>query len=771
MAVFANVLVNTRPLLSGALPAADRARLAQAQGLMHSGQLGDAETLLRQLLQRHPASFDALNSLGLLAGQLGRHDDAVQLLRAALSVDAKQSQTLVNLARALHLTQQDDGAVACVDMALELDADNDAARLESAAWQIQRNGRAQAVRLLAPMQFVAAEPNTVSNARAALRAGQAAQVLGDFDQALRYFEQTLQHDPQNLAALRGRATALLRLEQFEATLSATQPWLALEPTSAEAWNLHGAALLSLRRFEDACDSLRQALQIDTQHLPAISNFANALQSLQRHEDAALALERLLALWPEGPYIKGKLLHCKMLICDWLEHDSLLGAIEQDIDRGLASAEPFGMQAYIDSPARLQRAARSFARLVHPDRSAAQAPAVLAPSKKIRIGYVSGEFRQQATSMLLVQVLELHDRERFEVFAFDNGPADASVYRQRIEAAVTELVPIGDCSDAQALRLIRERGIHILVNLNGYFGLARTDLFSLRPAPVQVNFLGFPGTLGAPYMDYLVADRIVIPAEHRSHYDEAVVLMPDSYQPNHTQRPAVAAAVQARRHEHGLPEDGFVFCNFNHAYKITPTVFAVWMRLLARVPGSVLWLLRSEEAAVANLRAHAQGLGIDSRRLVFALHVDIAQHLARLPLADLVLDTLPYNAHTTASDALWAGVPMVTCLGSSFPGRVGASLLSAAGLPGLIAHTLVDYEALALRLATTPPELAAWRAQLAHNRSVAPLFDSTRYCRHLEAAYEEMMRRARLGLPPAAFEVATLPQPASAAPSLSLAAHA
>ena len=792
---------------AGALPANDRARVADAQRLLQAGRFSDAESLLRQVLMRHPASFDALNGLGMLACRLGRDADAVQLLRAAISVDATQADTLINLARALHRTRDDEAASACIDMALGLDASDDAVRLEGASWLVARNRDADAANLLAPMM----QPAAPTDAKTLFRAGQAARVLGQIDQALQAFERshalaapgsrwgsaalTQQgevllgqgrpahaadlfaraleiearalepdaHEPHGLAALRGRSTALLRLGRFEAAWAASQQWVAAEPLSADAWNLHGAALLGLRRFEEACDSFRRALQIDAAHRPAVSNFANALQSLHRYEDAALVLERLLAIWPDGEYIKGKLLHCKMLVCDWLQHEELLASVVQDVDAGLASAEPFGMQACIDSPARLQRAARTFAGLLHPDRSALHAPAPRAAHSKIRIGYVSGEFRQQATAILLVELLELHDRSRFEVFAFDNGPADGSVHRQRIEAAVAEVVPIAGASDEEALQLIRDREIDILVNLNGYFGLARTDLFSLRPAPVQVNFLGFPGTMGAPYMDYLVADRIVVPPEHRAHYDEAVVQMPDAYQPNDTRR-AVAAG-QALRCDHGLPESGLVFCNFNNAYKITPHVFTVWMRLLAQVPDSVLWLLQGEEATVANLVAEAQARGIDGNRLVFAPHIDIGLHLARLPLADLVLDTLPYNAHTTASDALWAGVPMVTCLGRSFPGRVGASLLSAAGLPGLITQTLADYEALALRLATTPLELARWRAELAQNRTQAPLFDTDRYRLHLEAAFEEMMRRARLGLPPTAIEVPAMSPSVTAAGSV------
>ena len=784
--------------MRGALPATDRARLAEAQRLQQRGQLAEAESLLRQLLQRYPSSFDTLQAFGVFACQLGRHADGVQLFRSAISIDSEQPDTLVNLARALHATGQLDTAVACLEIALSLDGNDDAARLAGAGWLVQAGREAGAARLLQPMKDDAATGHA-----GAFRAGRAAQALRDLAGALRCFERAIEmgrnesdvfiaqgellfdagrsadaadafsaaltRDAHSGAALRGCCRALLRLRKFDLALQMAERAVVLESSSGDAWNLHGAVLSCIERLSEAVDSLRRSLQIDPNQRPALANLANVLQTLHRYEDAALVFERLLVVWPDCEFVKGRLLHSKMLICDWLNHDKLLAEIERDIDLGLAVAEPFGMQGYCSSPQRLQSAARVFGNMFHVDRSGGRSPPDRAVHAKIRVGYVSGEFRQQATSILLVHLLELHDKSRFEIYAFDNGKAVGSSSRQRIEAAVTELIPIANLGEDQVAHEVRARGIDILVNLNGYFGRASTDVFSLRPAPVQVSFLGFPGTMGVPYMDYLVADAIVVPPAHRGYYDEAIVQMPDSYQPNDARRPVAAGAV-ARR-EHGLPDIGFVFCNFNNAYKITPDVFSVWMRLLARVPGSVLWLLEVDDAEVVrgNLVAEAQWRGVDGSRLVFAPHVSVEQHIARLALADLVLDTLPYNAHTTGSDALWAGVPMITCLGDTFPGRVGASLLTAAGLPELITQSLPAYEALALQLATSEPECQALRARLARNRSIAPLFDTDRYRRNLEAAFEEMVRRARQGLPPSLIEVTAHTPVASASWNVSVVA--
>jgi predicted O-linked N-acetylglucosamine transferase (SPINDLY family) len=374
--------------------------------------------------------------------------------------------------------------------------------------------------------------------------------------------------------------------------------------------------------------------------------------------------------------------------------------------------------------------------------------------KIRIGYVSGEFRHQATSVLIGELFELHDRGRFELIAFDNGGDDASVLRGRIERAFSEIVSIARLGDREAAMAIRDRKIDLLINLNGYFGRERQRVFSFRPCPIQVSYLGFPGTLGAPYIDYILADPQVIPESHHAFYTEKVVRLPDTYQVNDRKR-VIAQRVPTRA-ELGLPAAGFVFCCFNNNYKITPRTFDIWMRLLSGVPGSVLWLLEGNAAAVRNLRQEAQRRGVNPERLVFAPRMNLPEHLARHRQADLFVDTLPCNAHTTASDALWAGLPLLTCTGGTFAGRVSASLLHAAGLPELVTDSLDAYEARARELATAAGELAAIRARLERNRSTCPLFDTERFRRHIESAYITMWERWQRGMPPASFAVAPLP---------------
>ncbi len=521
--------------------------------------------------------------------------------------------------------------------------------------------------------------------------------------------------------------------------------------SADLWNDLGALQRAAEQPEAALLSLQNALQIDPGHRLATSNFAQALQALERHADAALAFDHLLRIWPDCPYAPGQLMHSKMQACDWTGYDALRSRIEAGIRAGRPVVEPFAAQAFVSDPALLRLCAEIHSHFQHPELRPHSAALRAGPGPRIRLGYVSGEFRNQATMHLLAGVLEAHDRSRFEVIGFDNGFDDGSPLRQRVLAALDRHVPIAELDDQAAAAVVAACGVDILVNLNGHFGRHRNGLFARRAAPVQVNYLGFPGTLGGPHADYLLADRHTVPDVDRAHYTEAVVHLPHSYQPNDAARAIHAAPVS--RAEAGLPEAEVapvVLCCFNTPYKLTPEVFGVWMGLLRQRPGTVLWLYASSADAEQQLRAEAAGQGVDPQRLFFAPHWPLDRHLARLRLASLVLDTWPYNAHTTASDALWAGVPVLTCTGSSWAGRVGASLLHAVGLPELVTRSPAEYVALALRLTGNPAVLAAVRSRLADARDQAPLFDTVRYTRGLEAAYTRMAQASHAGLPPTPF---------------------
>ncbi len=575
--------------------------------------------------------------------------------------------------------------------------------------------------------------------------------MGLNDEAATHFDRAVALNPADhavqLMARLHRAVTLDERGHTEQALALFEQTAQHHPTSADAWAALAMAQQHAADFAAAETSFQRALQRDSSRLDVLEKFGLLLQDRRRYEDAALVFERLLALSPTYLLAAGRLMHAKMLGADWTALAQLQQRVEVAVGLGQLATEPFGLQGYCADPETLLRCAQVYSAAYHPDRSASLPKVAVGSGPKIRIGYVAGEFRNQATAVLLTHVLELHDRERFEIYAFDNGWDDGSELRRRI-AACTPIVPIRHLDNLAAAAAVRVQHIDILVNLNGYFGQARSPLFSLRPAPIQVNYLGFPGTIGAPYIDYLIADATVIPPADHAYYTEQVVTLPDSYQPNDATR--TVAAEPSRRDQVGLPADAFVFCCMNNVYKITPAVFEVWMRLLQRLPQAVLWLYSEVPETQDNLRREAAARGVDASQVVFGGALPQAQHLARLRLADVFLDTWPYNAHTTGSDALWAGLPLLTCTGATFASRVGASLLQAVGLPELVTDNFADYEALAYRLATEPGVLAGLRMRLATALKTAPLYDTARTTRNLESVFTQMVERARAGLPPAAF---------------------
>ena len=572
--------------------------------------------------------------------------------------------------------------------------------------------------------------------------------------ALASYERALQLKPDYADACYNRGLVLQKLRRPEDALASYERALQLKPDDAEALNNRGNVLIDLKQPELAVASYERALSCRPGYTNACYNLGLALLDVSRPEEAVSYFAKVLELARDYPFAKGKLLHAKMLCCDWAQLARLKDSIEADIRAGKTSAEPFEYQAISGSAQSARLCAEMYAAANFPPAKVPLWAGERYDNPRIRIGYVAGEFREHATAILITGLLERHDKSRFEVFAFDNGWDDGSEIRDRINRAVDEIVDITRLEDSEAAAAIREKKIDILVDLNGYVGRERQGIFRFRPCPNQVNYLGFPGTLGADYFDYILADPQVLPSHHEAFYNEKVVYLPDTYQVNDAGR-RIAERVLTRA-EAGLPERAFVFCCFNKNYKITPDVFDVWMRLLGKVGGSVLWLLEDNVAVTRNLRREAGQRGIAPDRLVFAARMKSDEHLSRHRLADLFLDTLPINAHTTASDSLWAGLPVLTCMGNAFPGRVAGSLLNAVGLPEMITRDLESYEARALELATTPALLSEVRAKLARNRTSYPLFDTDRFRRHIEFAYATMRERVERGEPPSRFIVQPIP---------------
>lgn len=538
----------------------------------------------------------------------------------------------------------------------------------------------------------------------------------------------------------------------EEALALFQTAAAAKPSVPAFHANAGLILLSdPRRRQAAVESLNRALALEPNHVGALLNLSAICLDGKRFPEALNLFRRVLSKEPDNITARLGAANASRQICQWGAVEEEEAAIARLLERTGTPISPFILLSSHVSPADHLQAARLFTRSLRfspADRLAA--PPLADPSRPIRIGYLSSDFYHHATAFLAVELFERHDRSAFELFAYSHGPDDGSAMRHRLIAAFDHFVEVGHMSAAEAAKRIRADGIDILVDLKGYTLGCRTEILALRPAPVQVNFLGYPGTMGAGFIDYIVGDRVVTPLARAGDYDEKIVQLPGAYQPNDSRR--AIAETRPSRAACGLPEDGFVFCCFNNTYKITPAVFRLWMRLLAQVPGSVLWLFEANPAARDNLAYEAASAGIDPDRIIFAPRMEVAEHLARHAHADLFLDTLPYNAHTTASDALWCGVPVLTCRGESFASRVAASLLTAVGLPDLITTTLADYEALALALAREPARLSALKARLKEARTHAPLFDAAAFTRGLEAAFRRMHALRQAGKAPEAITV-------------------
>ena len=536
----------------------------------------------------------------------------------------------------------------------------------------------------------------------------------------------------------------LDLKNFESAIKFFDKTLSLKPDYAEAYSNKGATLNELKRYEEAIAHYDKAISLKPDYHKAWSNKGTSLDCLKRHSESVRCYQKSIELNNKDSYLLGLAHHQMMLICDWTNYDNKIVEIFHLVNSGRKGAEPFGFQGIASSEELLKKCAEIYSHDKYP-----QLDNLTKFSRykhhKIRIGYLCGEFRNQATSILMTRVWELHDKSMFEIFAFDNGWDDGSEYRKRIARAFNNLFDISRLSDLEAAKIIQKNEIDILINLNGFFGLGRQEIFSYKPALCQVNYLGFPGTIGIKYMDYIIADKIVISEESKIHYGEKVAYLPNSYQANDDQRKI--SDKKFSRAELGLPENAFIFACFNNNYKITPLVFDSWVKILSLVEGSILWLLADNPMAKNNLIKEATARGLDSSRLIFAERLSISEHLARHRQADLFLDTLPYNAHTTCSDALWAGLPVLTLMGSTFPGRVGASLLKAIDLPELITNTKEEYEAMAIELAMNPQKLRDIKLKLARNRLTTPLFDTPLFTKNLETIYIKMMERYQADLQP------------------------
>ncbi|MEA2905024.1 MAG: protein O-GlcNAc transferase [Alphaproteobacteria bacterium] len=687
------------------------ALLQEARALHRRGALGEAAERYVQVTGRDPCNPDALYYLAQISCQQDRLVEGIDYARRALAVDPERAGVHLLLGLALARLGQPEAALASLDEA------------------------------------IAAEP---SLADAHGTRGDALAELGRCAEAVESYDRALAISPASTENWCNRGAALHDLHRHGEALASFERALALKPDFAQIHFNRGNALALLDRHQEALAAYDRALVIEPGLLDALDARGSVLIRLGRHDEAASCYERMLALDPQHPRALGELANCQLMMCDWNSTTRVASALDRRVREGTSVISPFILLGFpIDSAALLECSRGYVAHRIR-KRAALVRERVMRRDGKIRIAYLSADFRDHATAYLAAGLFEHHDRARFDVIGISFGHDDGSDMRARIVRSFDQFHDVTTSSDLDIAKLIQEHDVDIAVDLKGHTEGARPGILAYRPAPVQATFLGYPGPFAADFIDYVIADPVVLPRSQQPFYPERIVHLPDSYQVNDSKRP-IATRIPPRR-ELGLPDDAVVFACFNSAWKISRPMFDIWMRLLHAVEGSVLWLFGTNAFASGNLRREAAARGVDPARLVFAPFRALPEHLARLRRADLFLDTLPCNAHTTASDALWAGLPLVTCLGDTVAGRVAASLLHAAGLPELVTGNLHDYEALALKLATDPPRLGSLRRQLEDNRLRCPLFDTDRFRRHLEAAFSTMWQMQRRGERPQGFSV-------------------
>ena len=575
--------------------------------------------------------------------------------------------------------------------------------------------------------------------------GNALKELKQLAAAVASYNKAIELKPDYAEPYSNRGNALQELKQLEVTVASYNKAIELKPDLAEAYSNRGLALQELKQLDAAVASYNKAIELKPDLAEPYSNRGNALQELKKLDAAVASYDKAIELKPDFEYLFGTRLHIKMQMCDWQDFELNISELSRKVQNGEKASPSFPILALPLSLPEQRLAAEIYTDDKYPYNPSLGPLHKSARQRKILIGYYSADFHNHATTYLMAELFERHDKDKFELIAFSYSPDTKDEMQVRVSKAFDQFINVTAMSDKAIAQLSRELGIDIAIDLKGLTQDTRLGIFSYRAAPVQVSYLGYPGTLGADYIDYLIADKTLTPQESQKHFIEKIIYLPGSYQVNDRQR--VISQKQFNRQELGLPQDSFVFCCFNNNYKITPHTFDGWVRILKAIEGSVLWLLEDNPTAGINLRKEAMQRGLEPARLVFAKRMDLPEHVARHRAADLFLDTLPYNAHTTASDALWAGLPVLTCMGESFAGRVAASLLNVIGLPELVTHTQADYEELAIELATNPTKLKAIKDKLEGNRLTMPLFDTPQFTKHIESAYTKMYERYHADLAP------------------------
>jgi protein O-GlcNAc transferase len=719
----------------GLKPDYAEAALNKGATLKELKQYEEAIAFAEQALAINPNLAEALANKGVALKELKRFDEAIAHYDKALSLKPDYHEAWTNKGATLHELKRFDEAIAHYDKALSLKHDYVEAWTNKGATlhELKRFDEAIA-------HYDKALTLKPGDHEAWTNKGATLHQLKRFDEAIAHYEKALSLKPDNHEAWANKGATLYELKRFDEAIAHCEKVLSLKPDDHEAWTNKGATLHELKRFDEAITHYDKALSLKLDYAEAWSNKGATLHQLKRFDEAIAHYEKALSLKPNIDWAFGDLLHTKMKGCSW---SGLVESLD-DISKKVAANEnvinPFALLALSDDAFLHKKCSEIYAQNMYPANFTLGPIPKASKRGKIRIAYFSPDFRNHPVSFLTAELFEIHDRSRFEVFAFSLKKAPiGDEMNIRLRNGFDRFIDVDNMTDLDIAQLARELEIDIAIDLTGPTQHSRTGIFSYRAAPIQVNWLGYPGTIGADFIDYIVADKIIIPEPHQQFYAEKIVYLPNTYMVDDSKR--MASTRVFTKEECGLPENAFVFCCFNNDYKFNPQVLDSWSRILLAAKNSVIWISENNEYFRANIATEFENRGIDSDRVIFAPRVELmADHLARFTLADLFLDTYPYNAHTTTVDSLKAGVPVLTLKGQSFPGRVAASLLNAIGLPELITSTQEEYEALAIELAMNPQKLTDIKVNLARNRLTAPLFDTPLFTKHIEAAYIKMHER-------------------------------
>jgi predicted O-linked N-acetylglucosamine transferase (SPINDLY family) len=666
----------------------------------------DAEYFLEMSLNFFPDRLSTLTNLCAVLIKLGKLERASELITKAISLYPFDEAILLNQGNLFEKNKNWEMALISYTKAIELKSN-----------------------------YVEAHFNS----------GNVLKQLKRFAEALVFYDQAISIKNDHIEAHLNRGDILSETRFFDDALASYTKAIDFSPVNPTAYLIRGNCLRNLRKLNEAIADYEKAIELKTEHVEAYFNLGLTLKELNRFDEAIRFFEQALKLKPDFEYLPGFLLHTKMCICDWLDFETTVESLATQINKGQKFSPSLAVFALVDSLNLHSKSSKIWMNDKHPSNQLPISFSKNFHKEKIKIGYYSADFHNHATAYLMAELFERHDKTKFELVAFSFGPDSKDSIRQRLYVSFDKFIDVRFKSDKDIALISRSLGIDIAIDLKGFTRDERANIFAYRAAPIQVSYIGYPGSMMAEYIDYIIADPTLIPVDSQKFYSEKIVYLPNSYQVNDRKR--VIKDKVFTKNELGLPEECFVFCCFNNNYKITPKIFDGWIRILKAVPGSILWLMIDNNIASLNLRKESEARGLDPNRLFFAKKMELSEHLARHRAADLFLDTHPYNAHTTASDALWTGLPVLTFLGESFPSRVAASLLNAIGLTELITRTQQEYEALAIELATNPVKLESIKNKLDRNKLSTALFDTPLFTMHIEDAYMQMHERYKANLSP------------------------